>query len=76
MTSLVSARNVTKSYGDLRAVDNVSFELEKGRITIAQYTFQDHRDHSLALPLTIEIGVDGVTVRPRAYPMPVISCCT
>ena len=33
MTSLVSARNVTKSYGDLRAVDNVSFELEKGRIT-------------------------------------------
>jgi ABC-2 type transport system ATP-binding protein len=33
MTSLVSARNVTKSYGDLRAVDNVSFDIEKGRIT-------------------------------------------
>jgi ABC-2 type transport system ATP-binding protein len=33
MTSLVSARNVTKSYGDMRAVDNVSFDIEKGRIT-------------------------------------------
>lgn len=33
MTSLVSARNVTKSFGDLRAVDNVSFDIEKGCIT-------------------------------------------
>ena len=33
MTSLVTARNVTKSYGKVRAVDNVSFEIEKGRIT-------------------------------------------
>ncbi len=33
MTSIVSARNVSKSYGALRAVDNVSFEIEKGRIT-------------------------------------------
>ena len=33
MTSLVTARNVSKNYGDLRAVDNVSFEIEKGRIT-------------------------------------------
>ena len=32
MTSLVSARNVSKSYGSLKAVDNVSFEIEKGRI--------------------------------------------
>ena len=32
MTSLVRANNVTKAYGDLRAVDNVSFEIEKGRI--------------------------------------------
>ncbi len=33
MTSLVSARNVSKNYGDLRAVDDVSFDIEKGRIT-------------------------------------------
>jgi ABC-2 type transport system ATP-binding protein len=32
MTSLVSARNVTKSFGTLRAVDDVSFEIAKGRI--------------------------------------------
>lgn len=32
MTSLVSARNVSKSFGALRAVDDVSFEIEKGRI--------------------------------------------
>ncbi len=33
MTSLVSARNVSKSYGDTRAVDDVSFEIAKGKIT-------------------------------------------
>ncbi len=33
MTSLVSARNVCKSYGDVRAVDHVSFDIEKGKIT-------------------------------------------
>ena len=33
MTSLVSARNVSKSFGNLRAVDNTSFDIEKGRIT-------------------------------------------
>ena len=32
MTSLVSARGVSKRYGDIRAVDNVSFEIEKGKI--------------------------------------------
>ncbi|MDH3746714.1 MAG: ABC transporter ATP-binding protein [Gammaproteobacteria bacterium] len=32
MTSLVIARNVSKSFGDVRAVDNVSFEIEKGKI--------------------------------------------
>ncbi|HNP34483.1 MAG TPA: ABC transporter ATP-binding protein [Woeseiaceae bacterium] len=32
MTNLVSARNVSKSFGQLRAVDNVSFDIEKGRI--------------------------------------------
>ena len=32
MTSLVSARNVSKAFGNLRAVDDVSFEIEKGRI--------------------------------------------
>ena len=32
MTSLVSARNVSKNYGPVKAVDNVSFEIEKGRI--------------------------------------------
>ncbi|MCH8334973.1 MAG: ABC transporter ATP-binding protein [Proteobacteria bacterium] len=32
MTSLVSARNVSKNYGDLRAVDDVSFDIEKGCI--------------------------------------------
>jgi len=32
VTSLVSARNVTKNYGSVKAVDNVSFEIEKGRI--------------------------------------------
>ena len=32
MTSLVTARGVSKHYGDVRAVDNVSFEIEKGRI--------------------------------------------
>jgi ABC-2 type transport system ATP-binding protein len=32
MTSLVTARNVTKRFGDLRAVDNVSFQIEKGKI--------------------------------------------
>lgn len=32
MTSLVSARNVSKSFGNLRAVDDVSFDIEKGRI--------------------------------------------
>ena len=32
MTSLVSARNVSKSFGTLRAVDDVSFDIEKGRI--------------------------------------------
>jgi len=32
MTSLVSARNVSKSFGSMRAVDDVSFEIEKGRI--------------------------------------------
>jgi len=33
MTKLVEARNVSKTFGTLRAVDNVSFEMEKGRIT-------------------------------------------
>jgi len=33
MTSLVTARNVSKKFGNVRAVDNVSFEIEKGRIT-------------------------------------------
>lgn len=32
MTSLVSARNVSKRFGTVRAVDNVSFDIEKGRI--------------------------------------------
>jgi ABC-2 type transport system ATP-binding protein len=32
MSSLVSARNVSKNFGDLHAVDHVSFEIEKGRI--------------------------------------------
>jgi ABC-2 type transport system ATP-binding protein len=32
MTSLVTARNVSKHFGDVRAVDNVSFEIEKGKI--------------------------------------------
>ena len=32
MTSLVSARNVAKSFGSVRAVDDVSFDIEKGRI--------------------------------------------
>lgn len=33
MSSLIVARNVAKSYGTVRAVDDVSFEIEKGRIT-------------------------------------------
>ena len=33
MTNLVSAQNVSKSYGSTKAVDNVSFEIESGRIT-------------------------------------------
>ncbi len=33
MTSLVSARNVSKFYRDVRAVDDVSFDIEKGKIT-------------------------------------------
>lgn len=32
MTSLVSAQGVSKRYGDICAVDNVSFEIEKGKI--------------------------------------------
>ncbi len=32
MTSLVSAQGVSKHFGSVRAVDNVSFEIEKGRI--------------------------------------------
>lgn len=32
MTSLVSASNVSKRYKDVRAVDGVSFEIEKGKI--------------------------------------------
>ena len=32
MTSLVSARNVSKHFGDVRAVDDVSFDIEKGKI--------------------------------------------
>lgn len=32
MTSLVSAKGVSKRFGDVRAVDNVSFDVEKGRI--------------------------------------------
>jgi ABC-2 type transport system ATP-binding protein len=32
MTSLVSARGVSKRFGSLRAVDDVSFDIEKGRI--------------------------------------------
>ncbi len=32
MTSLVSARNVSKRYGRVAAVDDVSFDIEKGRI--------------------------------------------
>jgi ABC-2 type transport system ATP-binding protein len=32
MTSLVTARNVSKRFGDVRAVDDVSFDIEKGRI--------------------------------------------
>jgi len=32
MTSLVSARDVSKSFGDVVAVDKVSFNIEKGRI--------------------------------------------
>ncbi len=32
MSSLVTARGVSKHFGDVRAVDNVSFEIEKGKI--------------------------------------------
>ena len=32
MTSLVTARNVSKHFGDVRAVDDISFEIEKGKI--------------------------------------------
>jgi len=32
MTSLVTANGVSKHFGDLRAVDNISFEIEKGKI--------------------------------------------
>ena len=32
MTSLVTARNVSKHFGSVRAVDDVSFEIEKGKI--------------------------------------------
>jgi ABC-2 type transport system ATP-binding protein len=32
MTSLVSARNVSKHFGAVRAVDDVSFDIEKGKI--------------------------------------------
>ncbi len=32
MTSLVTARGVSKHFGDVRAVDNVSFEIEQGKI--------------------------------------------
>ena len=32
MTSLVSAQGVTKQFGSFRAVDNVSFEIDKGKI--------------------------------------------
>jgi ABC-2 type transport system ATP-binding protein len=32
MTNLVSARNVSKSFGSVRAVDDVSFDIEKGKI--------------------------------------------
>ena len=31
-TSLVTARNVTKTFGDVRAVDNVSFSIDEGKI--------------------------------------------
>ena len=33
MTGLVSARNVSKFYGSVRAVDDISFDIEKGKIT-------------------------------------------
>lgn len=33
MSSLIEARGVSKSYGNVRAVDNVNFTIEKGRIT-------------------------------------------
>ena len=32
MTSLVTAKGVSKHFGELRAVDNVDFEIEKGKI--------------------------------------------
>ncbi len=32
MTSLITARGVSKRFGDVLAVDNVSFEIEKGKI--------------------------------------------
>ena len=32
MTSLVTARSVSKHFGDVRAVDDVSFDIEKGKI--------------------------------------------
>ena len=32
MTSLVSAQGVSKRFGSIHAVDNVSFEIEKGKI--------------------------------------------
>ena len=32
MSSIVSARNVSKAYGSTTAVDNVSFDIEAGRI--------------------------------------------
>ena len=32
MSSLVTAQGVSKHFGDLRAVDNVSFDIEKGKI--------------------------------------------
>lgn len=32
MSSLITARGVSKHFGDVRAVDNVSFEIEKGKI--------------------------------------------
>ena len=76
MTTAISVRELTKSYGDLRAVDGVSFDVAEGEVlailgpngagkTTTVEILEGHRSRDGG-----EVSVLGTDPDPRRAPLP------